>query len=132
MGLTSGGVVEMSWALLNPRRNSIDPPEKLREEGIIPYIPELPIQHETIINYNQSVNRISGIHTAPSGLESTCLVIAYGLDIFVTRVSPSKTFDLLKEDFDYFVISVVLIGLTTASYITKYLSARKAIKQAWK
>lgn len=122
----------MSWALLNPRRNSIDAPERQREEGIIPYIPELPIHHETIVNYNQSVSRISGIFTAPSGLESTCLVIVYGLDIFVTRVSPSKTFDLLKEDFDYFVISIVLIGLLTASYITKYLSSRKALKQAWK
>jgi uncharacterized membrane protein YczE len=47
-------------------------------------------------------------------------------------VSPSKTFDLLKEDFDYFLISIVLIGLTTASYVVKHLAAKKAIKAAWK
>uniref|UniRef100_U5ER11 ER membrane protein complex subunit 1 n=1 Tax=Corethrella appendiculata TaxID=1370023 RepID=U5ER11_9DIPT len=131
LGLTTGAVIEMSWILLDPRR-PVTSPEKAREEGIIPYMPELPLPHENIINYNQSVARINGIHTSPSGLESTCLLIVYGLDIFVTRVAPSKTFDLLKEDFDYFLISVVLIGLTTASYVTKHLASRKAVKQAWK
>lgn len=130
-GLTSGNILEMSWALLDPRRPSTNP-EKAREEGIIPYIPELPVQSESLLNYNQTVERLKGIHTSPSGLESTCLVIAYGLDIFVTRVAPSKTFDLLKEDFDYFLISIVLIILITASYITRHLAAKKIIKQAWK
>lgn len=122
----------MAWALLDPRRHSMISPDKQREEGIIPYIPELPLQHESMINYNQTVAKISGIYTAPSGLESTCLVLVYGLDLFVTRVSPSKTFDLLKEDFDYVMISIVLIALTSASYIVKHLAAKKAIKQAWK
>lgn len=50
-----------------------------REEGIIPYIPELPVSTEAIINYNQSIYNIVGIHTSPAGLESTSLVLAYGL-----------------------------------------------------
>jgi ER membrane protein complex subunit 1 len=132
VGLHSGAVAEMSWALLDPRRHSMISADKQREEGIIPYIPELPLQHDSMLNYNQTVAKIKGIFTAPSGLESTCLVLVYGLDLFVTRVSPSKTFDLLKEDFDYFLISIVLIGLTTASYVVKHLAARKVIKQAWK
>lgn len=131
IGFTSGNIVEMAWALLDPRRPSTNP-EKAREDGIIPYIPELPLQQEAMVNYNQTVNRLRGIHTAPSGLESTCLMIAYGLDIFVTRVAPSRTFDLLKEDFDYFLISVVLLALIIASYITKHLASKKIIKQAWK
>lgn len=53
-------------------------------------------------------------------------------DVFVTRVAPSKTFDLLKEDFDYMLISIVLVALSVASVVVKHLSARKAIKQAWK
>lgn len=121
----------MHWALLDPRR-PVTSVNQAREEGIIPYMPELPISSERILNYNQSVARMNGIYTVPSGLESTCLVFAYGLDIFVTRIAPSNTFDLLKEDFDYFLISVVLIGLTTASYIVKQLASRKTLKQAWK
>jgi len=50
-----------------------------REEGIIPYIPELPVSSEAIINYNQSVYNVAGIHTSPAGLESTSLVLSYGL-----------------------------------------------------
>lgn len=50
-----------------------------REEGLYPYIPDLPIVTEQIINYNQSVYNIRGIHTTPSGLESTSLILAYGL-----------------------------------------------------
>uniref|UniRef100_A0A336LFU6 ER membrane protein complex subunit 1 n=1 Tax=Culicoides sonorensis TaxID=179676 RepID=A0A336LFU6_CULSO len=130
-GISSGHILEMSWQLLDPRRPSTNP-ERAREEGLIPYIPELPIQQDAIVNYNQTIERLKGIHTAPSGLESTCLMIGYGLDLFVTRVSPSKTFDLLKEDFDYFLISAVLTALIVASYITKHLASRKIIKQAWK
>lgn len=44
------------------------------EENLIPYAPELIIRTEWFINYNQTVSRVRGIHTAPSGLESTCLV----------------------------------------------------------
>lgn len=56
----------------------------------------------------------------------------YFSDIFYTRVAPSKTFDMLKEDFDYFFITAVLLGLTVSAFMTKRLAARKALKQAWK
>uniref|UniRef100_A0A1Q3FAM0 ER membrane protein complex subunit 1 n=1 Tax=Culex tarsalis TaxID=7177 RepID=A0A1Q3FAM0_CULTA len=131
IGLTTGAVAEMTWALLDPRR-PVTSPEKAREEGIIPYMPELPLPHEIIVNYNQTVANMRGIHTAPSGLESSCLVFVHGLDLFVTRVAPSKTFDLLKEDFDYFMITTVLVLLTSVSYVVKHFASRKAIKQAWK
>ena len=49
------------------------------EEGLIPYIPELPIPAEGIINYNKTLTAIRGIQTSATGLESTCLVFAYGL-----------------------------------------------------
>lgn len=131
LGTSSGAIVEMPWVLLDPRR-PVTMPNQAREEGSIPYIPELPLPTENIVNYNQTIARIKNIFTAPSGLESTCLVVATGLDLFVTRVSPSKTFDLLKEDFDYFLITIVLIALTTGSLVVKHLSARKILKQAWK
>ena len=41
-------------------------------------------------------------------------------------------FDVLKEDFDYSVISAVLLGLVAAAYITRRLSQRKALNAAWK
>ncbi|XP_060821022.1 ER membrane protein complex subunit 1 isoform X2 [Bombus pascuorum] len=129
VALANGGVLELPWMMVDPRR-PINP--ELREEGVIPYMPEIPIHMDAIINYNQSVFRISGIHTSPSGLESTCLVFVHGLDLFYTRVAPSKTFDVLKEDFDYYLIVIVLAALLISSYITKKLASQKAQKQAWK
>jgi hypothetical protein len=73
-----------------------------------------------------------GIVTSPSGLESTCLVFAYGLDLYGTRVTPSKGFDLLKDDFDYLMIAAVIAGLVVASVVTRKLSQRKMLSLAWK
>lgn len=129
VALANGGILELPWMLVDPRR-PINP--EIREEGVIPYMPEIPIHMESIINYNQSVFGVSGIHTSPSGLESTCLVFVHGLDLFYTRVAPSKTFDVLKEDFDYYLIVIVLAGLVISSYVTKKLASQKAQKQAWK
>lgn len=78
VALSSGSIIEMPWVLLDPRRPVLMPNQP-REEGIIPYIPELHLPSESVINYNQSVANIRGIHVAPSGLESTCLVVAHGL-----------------------------------------------------
>ncbi|XP_017764681.1 PREDICTED: ER membrane protein complex subunit 1 isoform X2 [Eufriesea mexicana] len=129
VALANGGILELPWMMVDPRR-PINP--EIREEGVIPYMPEIPIHMDTIINYNQSIFRISGIYTSPSGLESTCLVFVHGLDLFYTRVAPSKTFDVLKEDFDYYLIVMVLTVLLISSYITKKLASQKAQKQAWK
>ncbi|CAK9820665.1 ER membrane protein complex subunit 1 [Anthophora plagiata] len=129
VALANGGILELPWMMVDPRR-PINP--EVREEGVIPYMPEVPIPMDAIINYNQSVFRVSGVHTSPSGLESTCLVFVHGLDLFYTRVAPSKTFDVLKEDFDYYLIVIVLAALLISSYITKKLASQKAQKQAWK
>ncbi|KAJ0177967.1 hypothetical protein K1T71_006840 [Dendrolimus kikuchii] len=131
LALSTGAIVEMPWLYLEPRRPVTPSPEQ-REEGLVPYAPELPLPSEAVINYNRTLHRINSIYTAPSGLESTSLVLATGLDLFYTRVAPSKTFDLLKDDFDYYLITVVLAALILASYSTKYFASRKMLKLAWK
>ncbi len=44
---------------------------------------------------------LKGVVTEPSALESTALLFAHGLDLYYTRLSPSKTFDLLPDDFPH-------------------------------
>jgi hypothetical protein len=78
VALSSGSILQLPWMFVDPRRPVIASAE-MRDEGVIPYVPELPVPPDAIINYNQTVHQIRGIHTAPSGLESTCLVLAYGL-----------------------------------------------------
>ncbi|XP_066948980.1 ER membrane protein complex subunit 1 [Macrobrachium rosenbergii] len=127
--LQSGGVVQMSKWLLDPRRPVTGGP---REEGLVPYVPELRLLPQETITYNHTLPRITGIYTAPTGLESACLVLVYGLDLFYTRVFPSKMFDLLKDDFDHYLIVGALLALLAAAVITRKLAQKKALKQAWK
>eukprot|EP00079_Xenopus_tropicalis_P031908 XP_017945679.1 PREDICTED: ER membrane protein complex subunit 1 isoform X1 [Xenopus tropicalis] len=131
IGLPSGAILSLPKALLDPRRPEI-PNEYTREENLIPYTPDIQIHAERFINYNQTISRMRGLYTAPSGLESTCLVVAYGLDIYQTRVYPSKQFDVLKDDYDYILISSVLIGLVFATMITKRLAQVKLLNRAWR
>ncbi|GAB1289146.1 ER membrane protein complex subunit 1 [Apodemus speciosus] len=131
IGLPSGAILSLPKALLDPRRPE-SPTEQSREENLIPYSPDVQVHAERFINYNQTVSRMRGIYTAPSGLESTCLVVAYGLDIYQTRVYPSKQFDVLKDDYDYVLISSVLFGLVFATMITKRLAQVKLLNRAWR
>ena len=68
----------------------------------------------------------------PPGLESTVLVFVYGLDLYGTRVAPSKGFDLIKDDFEHLMIAGVLVFLVAASFGTRKLAQRKMLNQAWK
>ncbi|XP_061831444.1 ER membrane protein complex subunit 1 [Nerophis lumbriciformis] len=131
IGLPTGGILSLPKMFLDPRRPEIIS-EQSREENLIPYAPELLIRTEWFVNYNQTVSRVRGIYTAPSGLESTCLVVAYGLDIYQTRVYPSKQFDVLKDDYDYMLISSVLFALFFATMISKRLAEVKLLNRAWR
>ena len=66
----------MSKWFLDPRRPVTGGPQ---EEGLMPYIPELRISPHDMITYNHTLPRISAIYTAPTGLESACVVLVYGL-----------------------------------------------------
>lgn len=66
----------MSKWFLDPRRPVTGGPQ---EEGLMPYIPELRIAPHDMITYNHTLPRVSAIYTAPTGLESACVVLVYGL-----------------------------------------------------
>lgn len=131
VALKNGGVFTLPKAFLDPRR-PLTPTQETQEEGTFPYIPELPVHTEGMVNYNQTLYHIRGIHTSPTGLESTSLVLCYGLDIFHTRVQPSKMFDVLKEDFEHWLIASVVLSMLVASFITQKLASRKALNRQWK
>lgn len=131
IALKTGGVYSLPKAFLDPRR-PLTPSQQSAEEGVMPYIPELPVHTEGMINYNQTLMHVRAIHTAPTGLESTSLVLVYGIDIFHTRVQPSKMFDVLKEDFEHWLIAGVVLSMLVASFITQKLAGRKALNKQWK
>ncbi len=126
-----GVLIEIPWILIDPRRPS-KMTEVDREENLLPYMPEIPLNYEFSLNYYNYVYNIRGIATASTGLESTSLIFAYGLDVFFTRVFPSKTFDMLREDFDYFFITTLVVGLLAGTVVSKKLAQAANLKKAWK
>ena len=53
-------------------------------------------------------------------------------DLYFTRVMPSKQFDLLAVDFDYRLISAVVLGMAAATVVLSKLASRKTLKAQWK
>lgn len=127
----TGGLFELPKVLLDPRRPLV-PTAESRDEGVPPYLPELALNPESAINYNQSVFAVRNIHTSPAGLESTSLVLAYGLDMFFTRVAPSRMYDVLKDDFDFVFIGGVTAAMIVVSIVSKQFAHRRAVGKAWK
>ncbi|EEB88316.1 hypothetical protein MPER_13913, partial [Moniliophthora perniciosa FA553] len=62
-----------------------------QEEYLVQYDPLLPDDQRRVLSHNYEVAQIRNIITAPSLLESTSVVFAYGIDLFCTRVAPYKT-----------------------------------------
>lgn len=105
VALANGGILELPWMMVDPRR-PINP--EVREEGVIPYMPEIPIHMDAIINYNQSVSRVLGIHTSPSGLESTCLVFVHGLGEYNVHIFDLKIIFIQIRNIDCIACRFIL------------------------
>ncbi|KAI8843619.1 hypothetical protein BC829DRAFT_492004 [Chytridium lagenaria] len=102
-----------------------------REETLVAYRPVLDYNPRDVVSYNLDVAGIKTIVASPSEIESTSLVAAYGLDLFVARRSPSKVFDVLSEDFNYASLILTIIVLLIGIQVAKYFAARKRLFDQW-
>ncbi len=131
---TSDQLLTISKHFVDPRRPLEEPTPAEREDGLVPYHPELPADPVFTITYNRTVHHLErgGIVTTHATLESTSLVFAYGLDLFYTRVTPSQTFDLLNEDFNYLflILSVLVVGVPIIVF--RGWAKKKELAAAWK
>lgn len=107
------GVVGIPRALLEPRRPvGRDPTPAEAEEGLLRYHPAVEIDPRSVVSHERDVLGVEHILAAPAVVESTSLVLAYGLDVFGTRVAPSFLFDILGKGFN----KVALIGTVLALF----------------
>ena len=70
----------------NPNREGAD----FEDIEMKPYDAVIPIIYSTSMNYDLALNGITSILTIPQEYESTTLVVASGLDLFVSRFAPEK------------------------------------------
>ena len=58
-------------------------------------------------------------------------MLARGLDLFLSRVQPSKTFDLLPDDFPFALLIAITLAMVGASLALKVMGKRASIRQKW-
>jgi len=133
MGTTTNQLYAMPRKFFDARRPTKQPTAEEMEEGLMQYHPTLPMMPTSVLSYNRTIAGLRGIRAVPAGgLESTSLVLAYGIDMFFCRSAPSKTFDMLPEDFQYAVLLMTIVGLSVATVAISMLSKRKDVNMLWR
>jgi len=131
-GLETGGVVSIDRRFLDPRRPIGTPTKQEAEEGLIAYFGEIPVIPQKIITYLNEVQNIDTILTIPTNLESTCLVLIVGIDMFYARLQPSLGFDLLAEEFNYALLIMLTLGLCIGVWFMSRALRQKRLAKKWK
>uniref|UniRef100_A0A5B7APM3 ER membrane protein complex subunit 1 n=1 Tax=Davidia involucrata TaxID=16924 RepID=A0A5B7APM3_DAVIN len=131
IGTIGDQVLALDKRFLDPRR-SINPTQAEREEGIIPLTDSFPIIPQSYVTHALKVEGLRGIVTVPTKLESTTLIFSYGVDLYFTRLAPSKTYDSLTEDFSYALLLITIVALVVAIFVTWVLSERKELQEKWR
>ncbi|OWM86613.1 hypothetical protein CDL15_Pgr015648 [Punica granatum] len=131
IGTISDQVLALDKRYLDPRR-SLNPSQAEKEEGVIPLTDSLPIIPQSYVTHALKVEGLRGIVTVPAKLESTTLVFSYGVDIFFTRLAPSRTYDSLTEDFSYALLLITIVALIAAIFVTWVWSERKELQEKWR
>lgn len=109
----SHAVIGIPRQHLDPRRPVGRNPtaDEMEAEGLPKYSPTLELDPLTMISHERDVIGIKDILAVPAIVESTSLVVAYGVDVFGTRVAPSGVFDILGKNFDKLTLILTVVAL---------------------
>jgi len=125
-------ITSVSRHLLEPRRPTGKVKDTEKAEGLFQYTPLVPLISMSSPSYNQTVQQVSTIVSAPTALESQSLILAFGgPDIFFSRVSPSKGFDLLPDTFNRALLSIVVVALVSVVIVVRNRSQKKTVMNGW-
>ena len=132
VGLSSGRVMALKKRFLDPRRPDKAPSASEKKEMLVQYHPHLPNMPQQVISYNRTISNLQGIVSSNTKLESTSMVLAYGVDLFFARVTPSNAFDRLPDSFNTIALFSLLIGLSIAVIVLRRLLKEKDLMTQWK
>ena len=131
IGTMSGQILSVDMRAIHPRRPLGEPTKFEKEEGLLQYSPYLHLPGLTYTSQNISVAQIAGMIAGASNLESTSLILAYGLDVFFNHIRPSQSFDVLSTDFNYSLLVIILVVLFFIVYILRKMAKTKVLKAPW-
>ncbi|GAP93316.1 putative duf1620 domain-containing protein [Rosellinia necatrix] len=125
-------IIGLPRTLLEPRRPAgRDPTPAELEEGLSRYAPAIELDGRMAITHAREVVGVRAVLTAPAILESTCLVLAYGVDVFGTRVAPSLAFDLLGNGFGKVSLLATVAALFVGVLGLGPMVRKKQINMRW-
>jgi len=128
-----GQVTAVDRRALDPRRPSGDPKLSEKMEGLTKYAPLLPLTPARTPSHEWEVSSATAVHSSAANVESQSLILAYGgPDVFFARLSPSRGFDLLPDDFNRPLLSAVVFMLVAVVATLKRMSGKKFVGIGWR
>ncbi|KAF4448702.1 hypothetical protein F53441_7911 [Fusarium austroafricanum] len=100
-------------------------------EGLIQYAPSIETDPRAIISHQRNVVGVKDIIATPVIVESTSLIVAYGVDVFGTRVAPSGVFDILGNGFNKVTLVLTVVSLLGGVLFLSPMVRRKQINSLW-
>ncbi|KAG8084794.1 hypothetical protein GUJ93_ZPchr0010g8563 [Zizania palustris] len=131
IGTIGDQVLALDKRFVDPRR-SVNPTQQEKEEGLLPLTDSLPIIPMFYVTHSLQVEALRGIISIPSRLESTTHVFTYGVDLFYTRLAPSRTYDSLTDEFSYALLLITIAALVAAIIFTWIWSEKKELSDKWR
>lgn len=58
-------------------------------------------------------------------------MLAYGLDLFFSRLQPNKAFDSLQDDFPYAFLVLITMMLMGACLVLKRFDDKATVQRKW-
>ena len=130
-------------------------------DGLVPYSPFFPLRHGMQLNHGAPLSRVGTLLAAPTGWESTGLVVALGadartrlrrrgrrshplppffpfpsfpvgIDHFFARVMTAKTYDQLDANFNPSLFMAFMVACVAGLGVLQELARRKSVADAWK
>lgn len=131
----SNAIIGLPRNLVDARRPILKdgkPTAESAEEGLVPYAPVLDFDPRAVVSHEREVVGVRGMIAAPTLLESTSVVLAFGVDVFGTRVTPSLAFDVLGRGFNKVALVSTVVGLAVGVGFVAPMVRRKQIDLRWK
>lgn len=128
----SGQIFGIDRKMIEPRRPLSKVKDAEQKEGLRQYDELIPTVSLMALSHSSTVEGVKDIVSAPTDLESQTLILAFGgPDIFYTRTSPSRGFDLLPESFSRVLLSIIVAALLAVLFAIKTRVSKKMKDQGW-
>jgi len=138
LGTPTGQIYMMDRRHIDPRRPVLPPGSKPNAaaaaagEGLPPYHPELPVISTAFATLNNRLaGGLTGLKTEAAMLESSTLLIGWGIDVFFARLAPSQTYDMVPEDFPFALLVISVVGLAVALVAVRMAVKNRATRMKW-